>query len=359
MNKTTGSFTATFEGLSGYPNKVGECTNSPKHEIGGHKWYIRIYPGGYREEDKGYISCYLFCSSPETVSASYSLSIVDHSGQQHEKGISDRVEFKNNGGGWANFVSQQDLKSPSKGYCIDDTLTILAEITVFGPIKKYHQTVSNILCDHTIVSDLNNLLSDSTTADVTIIAVSSDCPQSQTSTGKRKHDTAESSSECAQQEVRIPAHKLILSMRSPVFRTMFASGMVEARTNEVRIQDFDAAVVMEVLRFLYTDQCDVALHADHLLAMACKYQVPGLQTLCENQLCTTLSTETVGNILYLSDLYDATQLQNRALQYIAEHTKQVVTAGSIKQTYSPELTQKIFSALAGVTVSDDPTVREG
>ena len=101
LQKTTGSFTAIFAGLSGYPNKVDESTNSPKHDIGGHKWFITIYPGGGRKEDKGYLSCYLSCSSPETVSASYSLCILDRSGHQHEKCISNRVEFKTDGDGWA------------------------------------------------------------------------------------------------------------------------------------------------------------------------------------------------------------------------------------------------------------------
>ena len=361
IQKTQVSFTATFAGLSGYPKKVGEGTSSPNHEIGGHKWFIDIYPGGYEEETKEYLSCFLHCTSDEPiVRASYSISILDHSGQQQRKCIQDLFEFKNNGFGWPTFVSQKDLKSPTKEYCFDDTLTILAEITIFGPMKEYKQTVSTFKSNQTIASNLTKLFCDSPTSDVTIIALSSDCPQ--TSTGKRNHDAMEGSTECTQQEVRIPAHKCILSARSPVFRTMFASGMAEARTNEVRIQDFDAAVVKEFLRFLYTDQCEVAAlqeHAEPLLGIACKYQVSGLQTLCENHLCTTLSTETVGNILYLSDLYDAIQLQNRALQYVAEHTKEVVTAGSISQTYSPELTQKIFSALAGVIVSDDYTGIEG
>ena len=42
--------------------------------------------------------------------------------------------------------------------------------------------------------------------------------------------------------------------RSPVFYAMFSHGMQESERGEVRIPDFEAPVVRELLHFMYTDR---------------------------------------------------------------------------------------------------------
>ena len=365
IQKTQVSFTATFAGLSGYSNDVGEFTRSPEYEFGGHKWYIRIYPGGDEEETKEYLSCFLHCTS--TVRAGFSLSILDHLGKQQKPCLVSLNEFRNDGYGLGDFVSLKDLKSPSKGYCVDDTLTILVDIVVYNPMEKYKIADLTNPCSQTIVSDLNNLLGDNTTADITVIvdvsstsgnaseddtSTTNTLCQSQTRSNKRKHVSIENAEQNKQIEVRIPAHKLILSMRSPVFRAMFTTGMAEAINNEVRIQDFDAAVVKEFLRFLYTDQCEVAVleqYSVQLLAIACKYQVPRLETKCESHLIDSLTAANVINIISIAELYNAGNLRIRALHYIALHAKEIVLAGLTIHDLSHELSKQVLRALVGVS----------
>lgn len=133
--------------------------------------------------------------------------------------------------------------------------------------------------------------------------------------------------------------------------------MNEATSNEVLIPDFDAGVMKEFLSFLYTDRCERAvleLCAEPLLAAACKYQVPGLETLCENHLCASLSVANVVNVLYLSDLYNAAQLKARALHYIAHNAKAVVEADGFFQSLNYSLCQEVIRALAGVESADGP-----
>ena len=362
MRKSEGSFKARFVGVSSYPNKVGTKVDSPTYELEGHSWYISVFPGGYDTQCKGYVSCLLYIKpSVTSIRAHFSLSIFNSNGHKRNLNQSQEIiEFKSDAPAWGfdKFVSWEDINYPTSTFCVNDTLTVLAEITVYSLNEEYKQVGTPIPYSETIMSDLTNLLSDGTATDMTVIAPSSDC-STENSIAKRKHDVLDSEVEPGQNLERIRAHKLILSMRSPVFRTMFTSGMAEALTNEVRIQDFNAAVVKEFLRFLYTDQCEVDKHAEQLLSMACKYHVPGLQTLCANHLCATLSTKNVGNILYLSDLYDTTPLQQRVLCYIADHPKDAVKANLAVHELSPELTQKVLRALAGVTVSGDIAVREG
>ena len=51
---------------------------------------------------------------------------------------------------------------------------------------------------------------------------------------------------------QIPAHKCILSARSPVFRAMMQANMVESIKREITIEDEDKDVLFEMLRFIYT-----------------------------------------------------------------------------------------------------------
>ena len=282
--------------------------------------------------------------------ASYSLVILDHLGQHQTKLTGTKREFKNSGNGWHTFVSQRDLKSSTKGYCINDTLTIMAEVTLYGAMKECEQ-VESPLWD----KNIKDIFSDSTFSDVTVIAPSScnfnavDTSKSESTANSRKRPCSVVESQPA--EERIPAHKLILSMRSPVFRTMFSSGMAEAISNEVRIQDFDAAVVKEFVGFLYTDHCNVAAlqkHPEQLLAAAVKYEVSALKTLCEKSLSSTLSLANVEHLLHLSDLYSAQLLKTSTLDFIVLHALEVAKIEGFFANLSPELTQEVVRALTGV-----------
>jgi len=55
-------------------------------------------------------------------------------------------------------------------------------------------------------------------------------------------------------ERTLKAHKFILKARSEYFQNLLDSGMVECRTNEIKIEEFDPVVFKEMLKFLYTDK---------------------------------------------------------------------------------------------------------
>ena len=37
------------------PSDVGQCVESPRFQAGGREWYMRVSPGGEREEHKGWL----------------------------------------------------------------------------------------------------------------------------------------------------------------------------------------------------------------------------------------------------------------------------------------------------------------
>ena len=66
----------------------------------------------------------------------------------------------------------------------------------------------------------------------------------------------------------IPAHKNILSARSPVFAAMFEHDCEETRENRVTIEDVDVEAFESLLRFIYTARVEngTKLNADLLIA---------------------------------------------------------------------------------------------
>lgn len=106
-----------------------------------------------------------------------------------------------------------------------------------------------------------------------------------------------------------PAHKLLLAMRSPVFRAEFFGSMKEAATRSVRILDMKADAFEAVLRFAYSDETppDVhrVLHLDcggaekarltgrmrDLLAAADRFGLERMRLMCEKALCEAMDEE--------------------------------------------------------------------
>ena len=76
------------------------------------------------------------------------------------------------------------------------------------------------------------------------------------------------------------AHRSLRSARSPVFATMFASGMKEADTGQVRIEDVDPSTFKRFLKFLYTGMLEPSADREEIFVLADKYQVETLMNYC-------------------------------------------------------------------------------
>jgi len=91
------------------------------------------------------------------------------------------------------------------------------------------------------------------------------------------------------------AHKWFLTARLPYFHAMFESGMIEAQTNVVKINDSDCATFDGFLRFLYCGQSPPGLGEmpmnEALFELARRYGVPELSQLCVETLVRTMKLD--------------------------------------------------------------------
>lgn len=182
----------------------------------------------------------------------------------------------------------------------------------------------------------------------------------------------------------LKAHSLILSTRSPVFRAMLLgeSSNREQLTRQVFIDDVDAVVFKELLRFMYTDEIVVpstsgmpageSQQADKpesvdskeensdertcadthdfyvaLLQAASKYAVTGLEALCWERLAENLSTNTVASVYVLADAFRNPNLGTFCLQYIVKNAAKCITRPNFFQDLGFGLTQEVLRAVAG------------
>ena len=134
--------------------------------------------------------------------------------------------------------------------------------------------IENTDVTNSLTNDLKALLFDEATADCVIV----------TSRKQRRIQSMQDSSNSSTESCdHIPVHKLILQLRSPVFKVMLSSTMMESDSNEIIISNFDHDFVNEFIRFLYLDKCDASTcEAKSLFAIAQKYEVKVLLKVSED-----------------------------------------------------------------------------
>ncbi|KAJ4767824.1 BTB/POZ and MATH domain-containing protein 2 [Rhynchospora pubera] len=119
-------------------------------------------------------------------------------------------------------------------------------------------------------------------------------------------------------------HRSILAARSPVLKAELFGNMVEATQKHIKIEDICPEVFKAMLHFMYTDSlcCDSetvsAEMAQHLFVAADRYAIEGLKSLCEDELCDSLSLDTVASNLALAQRHNSPRLKTYCLWFISE-----------------------------------------
>ncbi|CAN6250603.1 unnamed protein product [Urochloa humidicola] len=123
----------------------GKYIKSAEYREAGHRWRIRCYPDGDREETAGHVSLYLELGYEFTdVHAEYQFSLVPHgqlTSAPHGGRVGrERMTFgshnKNNCYGFKDFIAREELEK-SEEYLKDDCFYIRCDITAMKkPVTK-------------------------------------------------------------------------------------------------------------------------------------------------------------------------------------------------------------------------------
>ena len=123
---------------------------------------------------------------------------------------------------------------------------------------------------------------------------------------------------------KIPAHKFLLAISSPVFYAMFYGEMAEKK-DSIDISDCDHSSLLELFRFMYSDE--VNLNADNVmqvLYLAKKYMLPSLTDKCTEYLEGNLDASNVFHVLPNAQKYEEKDLVNHCWEVIDEQAHEAV-----------------------------------
>ncbi|CAL5011175.1 unnamed protein product [Urochloa decumbens] len=282
----------------------GEFIRSATFSVGGYDWAIRFYPDGYSASSTSYISVYLeLMSKNARARAGCDLSLVDqttgltksvHKTDLRVFNSGDITRFSPQDG---SFMSRSQFEASP--YLRDDHLTIQCIVTVRKEPQVSAPAVLNEIevPPSNIAEHLGNFLDAEEGADITF---------------------------CVGGE-SFRAHKVVLAMRSPVFKAELFGRMREAKERLVMIEEMQPDVFRALLHFIYTDclphmgdsEGDVnrdMIH--HLLVAADRYAVDRLKLVCQSILCKDLEVETVSATLALAYQHNCDRLKDICLEFI-------------------------------------------
>ncbi|KAK7074227.1 hypothetical protein SK128_022163 [Halocaridina rubra] len=325
------SYMWTINNFSFCREEMGEVLKSSTFSAGANdklKWCLRVNPKGLDEESKDYLSLYLLLvsSNKSEVRAKFKFSILNAKREETKAMESQRAYRFVQGKDWGfkKFIRRDFLLDEANGLLPDDKLTLYCEVSVVADsvnISGQSNAIHFKVPDCRLSDDLGVLFESQRFSDVTLSVAGRE----------------------------FQAHKAILAARSPVFAAMFAHEMEERKHNRVEIQDVDHEVLREMLRFIYTGKAtNLEKMADDLLAAADKYALERLKVMCEEALCTNLSTENAADVLILADLHSADQLKAQAIEFINTHATDVMETQGWKSMIQshPHLIAEAFRALA-------------
>jgi speckle-type POZ protein len=273
---------------------VGKCITSPTFAAGGYDWALDYYPQGDTLEENGsHVSLYICLKSKvKDITAEYSLEVLDNKGKvitvcPHEVHNLSYSEC------WGDpkFSSRDTIE---KFYIVNGVFVISCNIRVFTEPKAV-QTYPGGLRQH-----ICNLWEKGQRCDVTF--------------------DVEGQS--------ISAHRLILAARSPVFEAELFGSMAEAKMASIKIKEMRAEVFHALLHFIYTDQLAEDGSGDHqtlsvellqgLLVAANRYSLDKLSLLCDEQLASGFSVDTVATTLLLADRHNRSELKRKSLDFASD-----------------------------------------
>lgn len=132
-------------------------------------------------------------------------------------------------------------------------------------------------------------------------------------------------------QIMLPAHKLIMSMASPVFDAMFNGGLPE-KNDPIEILDVQPEAFKALMEYIYTDKISINSvdKAFDLCYVAKKYMIPYVVEFCTKFLWSDLCPKNVCRAFEFANLFEEPRLAERCLQIICSKTMDILSDASFE-----------------------------
>jgi len=264
----------------------------------------------------------------------FSVSVRDINGTlKHTAEVSTKRMEPESGWGLASFCSKHTLTKNRDTLCPRGTLNVQFDVSLLVPqtiradkeprkaaaAKKSQALSAPVSAENMkaeVAKDLSALLYSQSLCDVTLICRPKDCSSS----------SSDSTSSSSSGERRFTAHKAILGARSPVFLAMFRhADLKESYMSEVVIEDVGADAMQIFLEFVYGRDTSISDFdtACSVLAVADKYDLPGLLRVCEGTMVSNVRLANCARAAIAGHLYNASALKETAIAMMMQYGKRL------------------------------------
>ncbi|KAK3126778.1 hypothetical protein QOZ80_7AG0562320 [Eleusine coracana subsp. coracana] len=145
----------------------------------------------------------------------------------------------------------------------------------------------------------------------------------------------------------VPAHRVILASRSPVFRAMLENEMEESRSGIIKIYDVTYDVLRAFVHYMYTAEVllDEQMASD-LLVLAEKYEVKHLKAYCEKFITSKVNNDNAITHYAFAHRHSAKQLLEASLLVLMDNMSTLADREEYKELVEkdPRLVVEIYEA---------------
>lgn len=137
----------------------------------------------------------------------------------------------------------------------------------------------------------------------------------------------------------IPCHRLIMAACSPYFRELFFSANgKEVNQKEVVLENLDPSVMEAIVKYMYSAEIDINdNNVQDILAIANRFQIPSVFTVCVNYLQKKLSKNNCLAIYRLALMLNSVRLAVAARDFIADRFEAIAKDEDFLELAPPEL----------------------
>ena len=144
-----------------------------------------------------------------------------------------------------------------------------------------------------------------------------------------------------------------LLLRSPVFRAMLDSGMMEGQNGRVKVEDAELVTLREFLQYLYTGKIGPDFKDyKELMILANKYQVEDLMEETSSKILESLTEDNALELGIFGEMYNSTVLLKASAKFIQENAggETLPDGWELELKGSPRLLLAIVAALRKATI---------
>ena len=145
----------------------------------------------------------------------------------------------------------------------------------------------------------------------------------------------------SESKIKIPAHKLVLAISSPVFYAMFYGELAETK-DSVEISDCEYESLLELFRFIYSDEANFTPdNVMQLMYLAKKYMLPSLADKCAAYLKENLGASNVFTVLPDAQKYEEKDLLEHCWNVIEKETEEALKSDAFMTVESSVLWEMV------------------